>query len=181
MARPKLFHYLRYPPAGLPVPVAVGGNVLAEFLNVTLQEKLDAFESEFGMVCDGRNLALNLRNATAAAAQAREQLTGPELAQKILRIAEEVVNHNNLPARITTVEIRNGRAVVADVAENLTALLVDLALLHITASKRCAECGCPIPNKRKYCEIHGTRNARLERQRRDFAEQKIKLVSLKGE
>lgn len=157
------------------MPIAVGSSVLDDFLIVKTAPGLSAFENKFGSVRDGLELAETLREATSAARAARRSHFGPRLALELKRIVGEVICHCPLPAKISVPQIIDGRTTMIEVCENLSALLVDLALLDITHETRCDEFGCDraIPNANQYCKIHSKRKARQERRcRRNAAENK---------
>lgn len=154
------------------MPVAVDGDVLGEFQNMTEQKKRLIFEQNVGLVVDALNLAQTLRDAINASSEARKNLSGLDLEREIKRIASEVICHCPLPAKISIPMLINGRTTIVDIAENLEALLVDLALQLITAQTRCRICSTPVRKRSKFCKEHGTRNARRERECRPLSDLK---------
>lgn len=163
MTKQKLLHYLRYPQSGAPVVVTVERALVDDFFNIKIEPNYEAFKHKVGPVTNALQLAEVLRNAMSAATEAHMHLSGSELAQRIKLIRGETIPCCPLPVKISTVDIIDGRATLVEVSENLEALIVDVALLHMTAETRCRVCGTAIPKRFELCEVHGTRNARRER------------------
>ena len=162
------------------MPIYVRTNVLADFLIVKTMLGLSVFEDQFGSVVNGLELANTLRDAMDAAHLARKRLSGTALQSELGRIVGETICHCPLPVKISVSEIIDGLTTIVEVPENLAAMLVDLTLLDITHETRCADTGCglAIPKGNKFCKIHATRKARLEREcRRIAAENEIQYTT----